>query len=67
MWQKSFGNTGIDAARCILQTTDGGYIFSGYRALTNSETNVNHGGKEAWIVKLDTTGTEEWQKLYWPK
>ena len=64
MWQKSFGNTGVDAARCILQTTDGGYIFSGYRALTNSETNVNHGGKEAWIVKLDTTGTEEWQKLY---
>lgn len=61
-WQKSLGGTGIDEARSIIQTTDGGYIIAGYSTSNNGDVTGNHGAKDYWVVKITSTGTIQWQK-----
>ncbi len=61
-WQKSLGGTDTEAARAIQQTDDGGYIVSGYSNSNDNDVSGNHGGMDFWIVKLDNTGTIQWQK-----
>jgi soluble cytochrome b562 len=61
-WQKCLGGTGADEASGIQQTTDGGYIVAGYTESTDGDANGNHGGIDAWVIKLDKTGAIQWQK-----
>ena len=61
-WQKALGGTGKDYAYSIQPTTDGGYIMAGFTDSTDGDVTGNHGGRDAWIVKLDATGNIVWQK-----
>ncbi|MCK4664989.1 MAG: T9SS type A sorting domain-containing protein [Bacteroidales bacterium] len=61
-WQKCLGGTGDDKAYSIQQTTDGGYIVAGYSDSNDGDVSGNHGGSDSWVVKLDDSGTIEWQK-----
>ncbi len=61
-WQKSLGGNGGDLVSSINVTTDGGFIVSGKSDSTSGDVTGNHGGDDAWIVKLDSAGTIEWQK-----
>jgi hypothetical protein len=64
-WQKVLGGTSVDHAKAIEQTTDGGYIMTGYSASTNSgDVGLNHGPSDAWVVKLDPSGSIQWQRLF---
>lgn len=49
-WQKTYGGASADRATSIQQTTDGGYIVSGYTA------SFGAGGNDAWVLKLDASG-----------
>lgn len=60
-WQKRLGGSGDDFIRDIKQTTDGGYIVIGY---TSSNLPGTHGLKEAYVVKLTSTGTTQWWKVF---
>lgn len=57
-WQKNFGGTGTDEAWGIQQTSDGGYIMSGYT--TSPETGI----QDAYLVKLNSSGGMEWENSY---
>jgi uncharacterized repeat protein (TIGR02543 family)/uncharacterized delta-60 repeat protein len=59
-WQKGYGKTGWDGVQSIRQTTDGGYIVAGY-------TSPVWGMPDAWILKLSSNGSIEWQKTYGTK
>ena len=61
-WQKCLGGTGFDGAKKIEQTPDGGYILAGYTESNDGDVAGNHGGADAWVVKLSTNGNLEWQK-----
>lgn len=64
-WQKSLGGTGVDVARQVQQTFDGGYIISGYSRSNNGDITGHHGSasiSDFWIVKLDVSGNLQWQK-----
>ncbi len=61
-WQKSLGGTFSDEANSIQQTTDGGYIVAGGSLSINGDVTGNHGGDDCWVVKLNSTGTIQWQK-----
>jgi hypothetical protein len=61
-WQKSFGGSGYESARCIIQTNDGGYIIAGISGSNDGDVSGNHGDNDCWIVKIDNSGTLEWQK-----
>lgn len=58
IWQKSYGGTNSDYARSVKQTSDSGYIAAG------STSSFGAGGSDAWIIKLDSTGTIIWQRAY---
>lgn len=61
-WQKCLGGTGWDEAHSIRQTTDGGFIVAGHTTSNNGDVSGNHGVKDAWVVKLDGSGSLQWQK-----
>ena len=55
-WSKCYGGSAIDQGNCILQTSDGGYIFTGYTASTDGDIRNPLGGPDVWVVRLDDTG-----------
>jgi hypothetical protein len=64
-WQKTYGSASVDTVSSIDQTTDGGFVMSGW---TNS---FGDGSGEAWVLKLDSKGRVgptadgiTWQKTY---
>lgn len=61
-WQKALGGTDYDEVFSIQQTTDGGYIGAGFTGSTNGDVTGNHGNRDAWVVKLSSSGSLEWQK-----
>lgn len=63
-WQRSLGGTADDQAYSVQQTTDGGYIMAGYTDSNDGDVAENHGTRDAWVVKLDSSGAIEWQHPY---
>lgn len=63
-WQKTLGGSVYDVAFSIQQTTDGGYIVGGETNSKDGDITINHGESDCWIVKLNTTGTIQWQKTF---
>ncbi|MES2847664.1 MAG: T9SS type A sorting domain-containing protein [Bacteroidota bacterium] len=65
-WQKSLGGSKYEEARCIKQTTDGGYIFVGHTNSNDGDVVGYHVSNvddyDAWVVKLNMSGNIEWQK-----
>lgn len=61
-WQKTLGGTANDAAYSIQKCTDGGYIIGGPSNSNDGDVTGGHGNFDYWIVKLDSTGTIQWQK-----
>jgi hypothetical protein len=57
-WNTTFGGSGGDYVRSVVQTLDGGYALGGY---TDSFGAVDVDG---WLVKLDSAGTVQWNKTY---
>ena len=64
IWQKSFGGYSYDDATGIQQTADGGYIVSGVTSSNDGDVTGNHGGKDFWVLKLDTYGNMLWEKTF---
>ncbi|MBN2682223.1 MAG: T9SS type A sorting domain-containing protein [Bacteroidales bacterium] len=62
IWQKCFGGTEYDRAHYIQQTTDGGYIVTGYTFSNDGDVSGNNGEEDMWVVKLDNLGDLQWQK-----
>ncbi|HNP31965.1 MAG TPA: T9SS type A sorting domain-containing protein [Flavobacterium sp.] len=69
-WKKSYGGSGYDrvgnpqGCYSIIQTPDGGYIFTGRTNSNNGDVTINYGLSEVWVVKINSLGTIEWQRSY---
>ncbi|MFT3703766.1 MAG: gliding motility-associated C-terminal domain-containing protein [Agriterribacter sp.] len=61
-WQKSLGGSDIERVYSIQQTTDGGYIVTGYSYSNDGDVSGHHGITDFWVVKLDATGAIQWQR-----
>ncbi len=57
-WQKIYVGNGFDYFASMEQTSDGGYIMTG---TTHS---FGDGLADAWILKLNSDGSINWQKTY---
>jgi hypothetical protein len=58
LWSKTFGGTADDYGYSVRQTSDGGYIVTGY---TRS---FGEGGTDVYLVKLDSNGNMEWTRTF---
>jgi uncharacterized delta-60 repeat protein len=58
LWQKAYGGTDYDYAYSIHQTSDGGYIVTGYT------WSFGAGNYDLWVLKLNSAGTIAWQTTY---
>jgi hypothetical protein len=58
VWTKTFGGKKRDGCFCVQQTSDSGYILTGY---TNS---YGAGDFDLWLIKTDVFGNNEWDKTY---
>ncbi len=61
-WQKAMGGSGNENTFAMLQDTDGTYVVAGDTRSNDGSVSGNHGGLDAWVVKLSTTGNLVWQK-----
>ena len=61
-WEKSYGGTNEDEASSIHETTNGGFIIAGESYSNDIDVSGNHGASDYWIVKMDASGTIDWQK-----
>ncbi len=57
-WARSYGGAENDECQSLLPTPDGGFLTVGF---TES---FGAGGKDAWVLKLDSSGNVMWQKAY---
>lgn len=66
-WQNLLGGSADDYIYSIVQTIDGGYIYTGNSFSSNTGTLtgvVSNGSADYWVVKTNSSGTVQWQKLF---
>ena len=61
-WGHSYGAKADDIARTAVPTPDGGSLVAGFTDSNCGQVVGNHGGRDAWVVKLDSYGDIVWAK-----
>ena len=64
-WQSSLGGSNEEKAYEIQLCLDGGYVISGSTRSTDGDVvglHTGFGSTDFWIIKLNSSGTIEWQK-----
>ena len=64
IWDRTYGGSQDDKAANIANTSDGGYIISGYTASNDGDVSENAGFHDFWIVKIDGSGDIQWERSW---
>jgi hypothetical protein len=57
-WNELFGDSSYDYGYSVAQTSDSGYIITGY---TQS---YGAGSADVWLIKTNANGNEEWSQIF---
>jgi hypothetical protein len=57
-WSQTYGGSGDDYARSVVQTSDGGYALAGFTDSSGA------GSFDFYLVKTDSVGNQNWTQTY---
>jgi hypothetical protein len=65
-WQNSFGGIASDYLVRIIEVDNDNFMIAGSSnsGITGNKTAPNLGGNDFWIIKIDNSGNEIWQKSF---
>lgn len=63
-WESNYGGAGTDFAFSVDRTADGGFVTVGYSDSADGDVGSNQGGADAWVVKVDSSGSFEWENNF---
>jgi hypothetical protein len=55
-WSRTYGGSDWDGANSVQQTTDGGYIVTGYT--------YSFGARDVYLIKTNSSGDTLWTRIY---
>jgi nicotinamide riboside kinase len=58
LWTRTYGGDTMDRGYSVQQTSDGGYIITGYT------TSFDCGGGDVYLIKTDAIGDTTWTRTY---
>ncbi len=63
LWQNTIGGLSYDYVHSVVQIPGGGYLIAGYSGsgISGDKTEVSMGNDDYWLLKLNDTGSIEWQ------
>ncbi len=62
LWEKTFGGSGNDLGVSVTTGIDGGFVIGAYTNSTDGDVEGNHGGYDAWLLKLNDNGEVMWKR-----
>jgi hypothetical protein len=57
LWTRRWGGDEHDGAMSVVQTSDGGFVWTGYLKISTFN-------QDLWVVKTDLNGNAQWSKTY---
>ena len=62
LWSRTYGGLDTDVIICTRQTTDGGFISTGYSCVERNDFTQSY--RDIWLFKTNSQGDVEWTRLY---
>lgn len=62
LWQRCYGGTNVEYVDEIIRTSDGGFLITGLTSSSDGDVSFLHGMGDAWLLKIDSAGTIEWER-----
>ncbi|QMU27874.1 T9SS type A sorting domain-containing protein [Adhaeribacter radiodurans] len=65
-WDKTFGGSGYDELKKVIQLNSGEYVLGGYSdsPASGSKSQASRGGTDYWLVKISANDTKLWDHCY---
>lgn len=64
IWEYIYGGDGQNWGFSIDSTSDNGFIIVGSSYSTDIDNYPNEGSSDVYLLKIDSSGTKEWERLY---
>ena len=58
LWTKAYGGTGVEQGMYVQETSDGGYIITGFTI------SFGAGGSDVYLIKTDSIGDTLWTRTF---
>ena len=63
-WENTYGGSEDETFSDIKQLNDTSFLLLGSSRSSDGDVGANYGGKDYWLVKIDTTGALFWERNY---
>ncbi|MEY3386752.1 MAG: hypothetical protein RIR53_1563 [Bacteroidota bacterium] len=64
LWQKTFGGSASEYAKSVTETSDHSLVIVGVTGSSDGDVQLNRGGTDGWLIKLDSVGTMLWNATF---